>query len=79
MDLTVHNTVLLDIWWNMFIKFDRQIVNTFMKIINSYKGLFKTLSNIQYGALLQVITSIRGKLRMLPDIYDEVFAKIVEN
>ena len=75
MDLTVHNTVLLDIWWNMFIKFDKQIVNTFMKIINSYKGLFKSLSIIQYGAFLQVITSIRGKLRMLPDIYDEFLQK----
>ena len=24
-DLTVHNTVLLDIWWNMLIKFSKQI------------------------------------------------------
>ena len=37
--LTVHKTVLL-------IKFNRQIVNSFAKIINGYKSEFKTLSNI---------------------------------
>ena len=31
MDLTVRNTVLLDIWWNMLIKFSKQIANTFAK------------------------------------------------
>ena len=41
-----HNTVLLAIWWNMFIKFSKQIGNTFAKTINAYKGEFKTLSNI---------------------------------
>ena len=25
MDLTVHNTVLLDMWWNMLIKSSKQI------------------------------------------------------
>ena len=37
--LTVHKTVML-------IKFNRQIVNSFAKIINGYKSEFKTLSNI---------------------------------
>ena len=41
-DLAVPNTVLLDMWWNMLIKSS----NTFAKIINGYKGEFKTLSNI---------------------------------
>ena len=26
--MTVHNTVLLDIWWNILIKFSKQIANT---------------------------------------------------
>ena len=33
-NLTVSNTVLLDIWWNMFIKFSIQIGNSLAKIIN---------------------------------------------
>ena len=33
MDLTVHNTVLLDTWWNMLIKFSKQIGYSFWKII----------------------------------------------
>ena len=37
---------VLDLWWNMLIKFSKQVVNTFAKIINGYKGEFKTLSNI---------------------------------
>ena len=47
MDLTMQNTVLLDIWWNMLIKFIKQISNTFVKIINGYKGEFKTLPKIR--------------------------------
>ena len=30
----------------MLIKFSKQIANTFAKIVNDYKGEFKTLSNI---------------------------------
>ena len=46
LELTVYNTVLLDLWWNMLAKFSKQIANTFVKIINGYKCKFKTLSNI---------------------------------
>ena len=35
MDLTVHSTVLLNIWWNMLVKFSKQIGNRFAKIINT--------------------------------------------
>ena len=45
-DFTVHNTVLLDIWWNMLIEFSKQITNTFAEIIHGYKGEFKLLLNI---------------------------------
>ena len=41
MDLTMHNT---DMWWNMLIKFSKQIGSSFAKKIN--KGKFETLSNI---------------------------------
>ena len=46
MNLTMHNTVLLDACWKMLIKFSKQIANTFEQIINDYKDEFKTLSNI---------------------------------
>ena len=41
---------MLDIWWNILIKFSKQIANTFAKIINGCKGEFKILSNIWDGA-----------------------------
>ena len=31
----MHNTVLPDIWWNMLIKFSKQIGNSFAKIVNA--------------------------------------------
>ena len=31
----MHNTVLLDIWWNMLIKFSKQIDSSFVKMINT--------------------------------------------
>ena len=34
-DLTVHNTVLLDIWWNTLFKFSKHIGNSLAKIINT--------------------------------------------
>ena len=37
----MHNT---DMWWNMLIKFSKQIGSSFVKKIN--KGKFETLSNI---------------------------------
>ena len=40
---TVHKTVML-------IKFSKKIANSFAKIINGYKGQFKTLSKIWDGA-----------------------------
>ena len=40
------NTVMLDIWWNVIIKFSKQIASTFAKIINGCKGELKILSNI---------------------------------
>ena len=49
-DFTVHNTVLLDIWWNMLIEFSKQITNTFAEIIHGYKSEFKLLLNIWDGA-----------------------------
>ena len=38
--------VLLDIWWNMLIKFSKQIANSFAKIINGCKRMFEILSSI---------------------------------
>ena len=49
-DLTVDNAVLLDVWWNMLIKFSKQIGKSFSKTINGYLGEFEALSNIWDGA-----------------------------
>ena len=38
--------ILLDVWWNMLIKFSKQTANTIAKITNGYKRELKTLSNI---------------------------------
>ena len=48
--LTLHNTVSLDIWLNMLLKFSKQIANSFAKMNNGYNDEFKILSNIWDGA-----------------------------
>ena len=48
-------------------------MNLFPKIINDYKGEFKTLSKIWDGAFLQVATGYREEFRILPNIYDGAF------
>ena len=45
--VTMHNTVLLDVWCNMLIKFSKQIPFSFEKIINGYRGKFIIVSNIR--------------------------------
>ena len=37
-DHAQYSAVLLDIWWDMLIKFSKQIANSFAKINNGYKG-----------------------------------------
>ena len=37
-DHAQYSTVLLDICWDMLIKFGKQIANSFAKINNGYKG-----------------------------------------
>ena len=41
----MHNTVLLDIWWNMLIKFSKQIGNSFAKIINTKENTKSCLTS----------------------------------
>ena len=45
-------------------------MSLFAKIINGCNGEFITLSNIGDGTFPQVVTSYRGKFRILPNIYD---------
>ena len=45
-------------------------MNLFVKMINGYKGEFKTLSNIQDRAFPEVVTGYRREFRILPNIYD---------
>ena len=66
----VHNTVLLDKWWNVLNKFSKQIASSLAKIINGYKGRFKALLNMEF--FLQVVTGCRGELRVLPKIFQVV-------
>ena len=42
-DRAQYCTVLLDIWWNMLIKFSKKIANSFAKINNGYKSKYRTL------------------------------------
>ena len=64
MDLTVHNT---DIWWNMLIKFSKQIGNSFAKIINT-KVNSKPCQAAEIELFPQFASSSRGELRILPYI-----------
>ena len=49
MDLTVHNTVLLDIWWNMLIKFSKQTAKAFVKVIIGYKANQKSVKHLRWS------------------------------
>ena len=71
MDLTVHNT---DIWWNMLIKFSKQIGNSFAKIINT-KVSSKPCQIAEMELFPLVVTGFRGKRRILPYIEDGTFCK----
>ena len=42
-DCAQYCSVLLDIQWNMLIKFSKQLANSFAKTSNGYKGEHKTL------------------------------------
>ena len=46
-DLTVHNTVLLDIWWNMLIKFSKKTAKTFVKVIIGYQVNQKSVKHLR--------------------------------
>ena len=53
----------------MLIKFSKQIAN-------SFRGQFKTLSNIlSWRFFREVVTGFRGELRILPNISDGAFCK----
>ena len=64
MDLTVHNT---DIWWNMLIKFSKQIGNDIAKVINTQVNS-KPRQTAEMELFPQVVTGFRGELRILPYI-----------
>ena len=74
MDLAVHNTYLLDIWWNVLIKFSRQIGNSCAKIINT-KVNSEFCQTSEMELFSQVATGFRGELRILSNSYDKVFCK----
>ena len=67
MDLTVHSTVLLDIWWNMLIKFSKQIGNSLAKIINT-KVNSRPCKISKMELFPQIVTGFRGELRILSNI-----------
>ena len=71
MDLTVHNTVLLDTWWNMLIKFSKQIGCSFWKIIIikiNTKVNSKLCQTSEMELFPRVVSGFRGELRILPNI-----------
>ena len=64
MGLTVHDTVLLD----MLIKFSKQVANTFAKIVVATKANSNICQTSEMELFPQVVTSFRGKLRILSNI-----------
>ena len=55
--------VLLDIWWNMIIKFSKQTANSFATKANT-----KPCKTSEMELFSQVVTSFKGKLRISPKI-----------
>ena len=73
MDFTVHNAVML-------IKFSKQVANSFVKIINGYKGEFKTLSNIWDRVFtIKSLLASEANSESCQTSQMELFAKIVKN
>ena len=73
MDLTVHNAAML-------IKFNKQVANSFAKIINGYKGEFKTLSNIWDRVFpTKSLLASEANSESCQTSQMELFAKIVKN
>ena len=54
----MHNTVFLDIWWNMLIKFSKEIGHSFAEIIKT----------TEMDLFPQIVTGFRDELRVLPNI-----------
>ena len=82
----LHN---IDIWWNMLIKFSKQIGNSFARIINT-KVNSKPWQTSEMQLFPQVVTGFTGEFRILPYIWDtyihtyihtyiQLFAKLVKN
>ena len=67
----MHNT---GIWWNILIKFRKQIEDSFAKIIN-IKVNSKPCQTAVMELFLEVVTGFNGELRTLPYIKDGAFCK----
>ena len=69
-DHAQYSTVLLDIWWDMLIKFSKQIANSFAKIRNGYKGEQKACKTSEmkpswmFGKVLTMLLNQPPKTRM---------------
>ena len=73
MDLTVHKTVML-------IKLSKQVANSFAKIINGYKGQFKSVSNMSDGAFsTKLLLASEANSESCQTSKMELFAKIIKN
>ena len=70
-ELYVHNT---DIWWNILIKFSKQVGDGFAKRINK-KVNSKPWQTAEMDLFLQVVTGFRGELRILPTSKMELLQK----
>ena len=56
-----------DLWWNILIKFIKQLENSFAKIVNT-KVNSKPCQTAVMELFPQVVTGSRGELRILPYI-----------
>ena len=78
MDLTVHITVLLDIWWNMLIKFSKQIGTSLTKIINTRVNS-RPWQTSEMKLLSRSFLGLQGNSESCKTSRIKLFAKIVKN
>ena len=78
MNLTVHNTVLLDIWWNMLIKFSKQIGNSFAKIIDK-KVYPNPAKHLRWSFFRKLLLASEANSESSQTSKMELFGKIVKS
>ena len=79
-DLIVYNSVLLDLWWNMLIKFSKHIANTFAKNNSWLQRRIKSpVKHLRWSFFRKLLLASEANTESCQTSKMEVFAKIVKN